>query len=87
MQTYIRDLCNKPPFANSQRQAQILILEIFNIFLRLKLSPSLTLTKIGHFSKVSIHRKQRPQFFLDRLSEMVMMIIKETLWKIMEKPW
>ena len=49
-----RDLCKTPPFAQSQRQAQILILEIFNIFLRLKLSPSLTLTKIGHFSKVSL---------------------------------
>jgi len=39
--------------AQSQRQAQILILEIFNIFLWLKSSPSLTLTKIEHFSKVS----------------------------------
>ena len=39
----------------SLRQAQILILEIFNIFLPLKFLPSLTLTKSGHFSKVSIH--------------------------------
>jgi len=39
--------------AEFQRQAQILILEIFNIFLWLKSSPSLILTKIEHFSKVS----------------------------------
>ena len=50
----IRDLCKKPPFAQSQRHAQFLILEIFNIFVRLKLSPSLTLTKIKRFSKVSL---------------------------------
>ncbi len=43
----------KPPFAQSQCQDQILILEISNIFLWLKSSPSLTLTKIEHFSKVS----------------------------------
>ena len=39
-------------------QAQIVILEILNIFLRLKLSPSLNLNKIGHFSKVSLHDYQ-----------------------------
>ena len=44
--------------AQSQRQAQILILEIFNIFLWLKPSPSLTLTKIEHFSKVSNNEKE-----------------------------
>jgi hypothetical protein len=48
-----RDLCKTPPFAQFRRQAQILILEIFNIFLRLKFSPSLDLNKIWHFSKVS----------------------------------
>ncbi|MEA2040327.1 MAG: hypothetical protein U9N82_10970 [Thermodesulfobacteriota bacterium] len=36
-------------FSQSLRQAQILIFEIFNIFLWLKLSPSLTLHKIEHF--------------------------------------
>ena len=41
--------------AQSQRQARILVLEIFDIFLWLKSSPSLTLTKIEHFSKVSEH--------------------------------
>jgi FlaA1/EpsC-like NDP-sugar epimerase len=34
-------------------QAQILSLEILNVFLRLKFSPSLNLNKIEHFSKVS----------------------------------
>jgi len=38
----------------SLRQAQILILEILNVFLWLKFSPSLTLNKIEHFSKVSL---------------------------------
>jgi len=35
------------------RQAQILILEILNVFLWLKFSPSLNLNKNEHFSKVS----------------------------------
>ncbi len=35
------------------RRAQILILEIFYIFLRLKFSPSLNSNKNYHFSKVS----------------------------------
>jgi hypothetical protein len=48
------DLCKKPPFAQSLRQAQILILKILNVFLWLKFSPSLALNKIEHFSKVSI---------------------------------
>jgi hypothetical protein len=38
-----------PPFAQSRRQAQILILEILRVFLWLKFSPSLTLDKIEHF--------------------------------------
>ena len=48
------DLCKTPPFGQSRRQTQISILEIFNIFLWLKFSPSLILTKIEHFSKVSV---------------------------------
>jgi len=48
-----RDLCKTPPFAQSRRQSQILILEILNVFLWLKFSPFLALNKIGHFSKVS----------------------------------
>ena len=60
-----RDLCKTPPFAQSLRQAQILILEIFYIFLRLKLSPSLTLTKIEHFSKVSFLDLEKTISFLD----------------------
>jgi len=53
-----RDLCKTPPFGQSLRQTQISILEIFYIFLWLKLSPSLILTKIEHFSKVS--KGERP---------------------------
>jgi hypothetical protein len=55
-----RDLCITPPFARLLRQAQILILEILNVFLWLKLSPSLYLGKIGHSSKVS---KRLADFF------------------------
>ena len=49
----MRDLWKTPPFAQPLRQAQILILKILNVFLRLKFSPSLALNKIEHFSKVS----------------------------------
>jgi hypothetical protein len=38
-----------PPFARSLRQARILILEIFSIFLWLKFSPSLTSNEIERF--------------------------------------
>jgi len=41
------------PFAQYLRQAQILILEILNVFLWLKFSPSLILNKIEHFETVS----------------------------------
>jgi hypothetical protein len=41
------------PFAQSLCQTQISILEIYHMFLWLKFSPSLTLAKIEHFSKVS----------------------------------
>jgi len=41
------------PFAQSLRQAKILILEILNVFLRLKFLPFLTLDKIEHFETVS----------------------------------
>ncbi|OEU66874.1 MAG: hypothetical protein BA867_05025 [Desulfobacterales bacterium S5133MH16] len=50
----VRDLCKTPPFAQFQRQAQILILKILNVFLWLKFSPFLVLNKIEHFSKVSV---------------------------------
>jgi cobalt-zinc-cadmium efflux system outer membrane protein len=53
-----RDLCKTPLFAKFLRQAQILILKILNVFLRLKFSPSLNLKKNEHFSKVSHHRKR-----------------------------
>ena len=47
------DLCITSPFAQFLRQAQIIILEISNIFLWLKFSPSLKLNKIEHSAKVS----------------------------------
>jgi len=43
-----------PPFAQSWRQTQILILEIFNIFLWLKFSPFLISNKIEHFETGSM---------------------------------
>jgi hypothetical protein len=52
--TILRDLCKAPLFAQFLRQTQILILKILNVFLRLKLSPSLNLNKNEHFSKVSL---------------------------------
>jgi hypothetical protein len=50
----LRDLCKMPLLARFLRQAQILILKILNVFLRLKFSPSLNLNKNEHFSKVSL---------------------------------
>jgi len=44
-----------PSFAQSLRQAQILILEILQVFLWLKFSPSLTLDKIEHFETGSTY--------------------------------
>jgi hypothetical protein len=41
-------------FARSLRQSQILILEILNVFLWLKLSPFLTLNKLKHFETGSL---------------------------------
>ncbi len=42
-----------PPFAQCLRQDKILILEILNVLLWLKFSPSLALNKTEHFSKAS----------------------------------
>jgi hypothetical protein len=53
MKMKARDLCKTPSSAQFRCQAQILILEILNVFLWLKLSPSLNLNKIKHFSKAS----------------------------------
>ncbi len=58
-----------PLFAQSLGQAQISILEIFHIFLRLKFSPSLTLTKIEHFSKVSIPVFPGPVFVPQKVTK------------------
>ena len=43
--------------AQSMRQAQILILEILNVFLRLKFSPSLILNKLKRFETGSNERE------------------------------
>ena len=50
-----RDLCKTPLLVQSLCQAKILILEILHVFLWLKSSPSLTLNKNEHLSKVSKH--------------------------------
>jgi hypothetical protein len=42
-----------PYFGQSQRWAQFLILEILNVLLRLKFSPTLTLTKLKRFESGS----------------------------------
>jgi hypothetical protein len=42
-------------FAQSRRQAKILILEILNVFIRLKFLPSLTLNKLKRFEKGSLN--------------------------------
>ena len=43
-----------PHFGQSLRQTQILILKILNVFLRLKFSLSLTLTKLKRFETGSL---------------------------------
>ena len=45
------------PFAQYLRQAKILILEILNVFLWFKFSPSLILNKIEHFETASCKSK------------------------------
>ncbi len=52
-ETQIETFGKHPLLAQFHRQAQILILEIPNVFLRLKFSPSLNLNKIGRFPNVS----------------------------------
>jgi hypothetical protein len=57
------------PFAQYLRNAQILILEILNVFLWLKFLPSLILDKIEHFetasTKIILRRKyhEKIKFF------------------------
>jgi hypothetical protein len=51
----VRDLCKTPLFARFLHQAQILILEILNVFVWLKLSPSLNSNKNRCFAKVSVN--------------------------------
>ncbi len=48
-----RDLCKTASFAQSLRWAQILVLKILDVFLRLRFSPAFNLGKTDHFSKVS----------------------------------
>jgi len=49
---FSQDLYKTSFFAQFLRQTQILILEILNVLLWLKFSPSLNLNKNEHFSKV-----------------------------------
>ena len=51
---FLRANFKTSPFAQYLRQAQILILEILNVFLWLKFSPSLILNKIEHFETASL---------------------------------
>jgi len=53
----LRRLSENGYFPQSLRQAQILILKILNVFLRLKSSPSLTLQKISHSRTASYRSK------------------------------
>ncbi len=55
-QSFRRGNFKTPLFIQSLCRAQILILEIFNIFLWLKFSPSLTLDKIEHFETASVEK-------------------------------
>ena len=50
----IRDRCKTSPSAQCGRQTQILVLEIFNVFLRLKSSCFLILNRIERSAKVSV---------------------------------
>ena len=50
----LRNFCRTSSFSQFLRQTQILILEISNVFLWLKFSPSLNLNKIEHSAKVSL---------------------------------
>jgi hypothetical protein len=49
------------PFAKFLRQAQILILEILNVFLWLKFLPSLIWNKIVHFETASLRKRMWKQ--------------------------
>ncbi|MGA8178795.1 MAG: hypothetical protein WB792_01965, partial [Desulfobacterales bacterium] len=57
----LRNLCKTLLFAQFLRQAQFLILKIRNVFLWLKISPSLNLNKNEHFPKVSLPNYQALQ--------------------------
>ncbi len=69
----LRDFCKTSPFARLLRHAQIAILEILNIFLRLKFSPSLYSNKIESFERVSLQTSRNFLFaiLLPALSLMI----------------
>lgn len=56
MRPTIRVLCKTAPFARPLRHAQILMLDIFNMFMRLKLYHSLISAKMDRFSKVPVNK-------------------------------
>ena len=56
--TSLEAVSKPPPKPNSGVGSRDLILEIFHVCLRLKLSPFLIFIKIERFSKVSVKRKR-----------------------------
>ena len=60
---FSKDLYKTSLFALFLRQTQILILEILNVLLWLKFSPSLNLNKNKHFSKASFNRFPKQSYF------------------------
>ena len=61
---FIRANFKTPTFTQPLRHAQILILEIFNIFLWLKFSLSLTLSKIERFETGSLEGTFHHEFII-----------------------
>jgi len=82
-----RDLCKTPPFAQFQRQTQILSLEILNVFLHLKFSSSLNLNKIEHFSKVSFIHPVIEKIQNNELPDKIMINVHPQLWDDRFGPW
>jgi dTDP-4-amino-4,6-dideoxygalactose transaminase len=58
--------------------AQILSLEILNVFLGLKFLPSLNLNKIEHFSKVSYYARGIEESVSERLFEKGLCLLSGT---------
>ncbi len=84
MKTAIRDFCkiSRFAFARFLRQAQILILKIPNVFLRLKFSHFLSLNKSEKLSKLSISGiKERITYLVEKTRVMTLAVSKNDI------PW